>query len=131
MPPRQRAKIMATSAMSIMAMPSCPAPLGSSNTEWPSPATASATCAFSQGAQGTVRFSWVTSICNVSARRFAMASICRTISATASLRSEEHTSELQSQSNLVCRLLLEKKNLLYERLLHHVGRDLLLVYQVR
>src|SRR2546430_17541080 len=36
-------------------------------------------------------------------------------------RSEEHTSELQSQSNLVCRLLLEKKKkrlnqqLLYER----------------
>src|SRR5205085_3523690 len=27
----------------------------------------------------------------------------------ASIRSEEHTSELQSQSNLVCRLLLEKK----------------------
>src|SRR2546430_13723809 len=31
------------------------------------------------------------------------------------IRSEEHTSELQSQSNLVCRLLLEKnKCLLYE-----------------
>src|SRR2546427_3285512 len=29
--------------------------------------------------------------------------------ATRRLRSEEHTSELQSQSNLVCRLLLEKK----------------------
>src|SRR2546430_5457354 len=29
---------------------------------------------------------------------------------TISQRSEEHTSELQSQSNLVCRLLLEKKN---------------------
>src|SRR2546430_7345683 len=29
--------------------------------------------------------------------------------AVASFRSEEHTSELQSQSNLVCRLLLEKK----------------------
>src|SRR3989475_3089568 len=28
---------------------------------------------------------------------------------TAPVRSEEHTSELQSQSNLVCRLLLEKK----------------------
>src|SRR2546430_15515270 len=28
----------------------------------------------------------------------------------ANYRSEEHTSELQSQSNLVCRLLLEKKN---------------------
>src|SRR2546430_11442553 len=26
------------------------------------------------------------------------------------MRSEEHTSELQSQSNIVCRLLLEKKN---------------------
>src|SRR2546427_3999582 len=35
-------------------------------------------------------------------------------------RSEEHTSELQSQSNLVCRLLLEKKkkrkNMNYERI---------------
>src|SRR5256886_12531933 len=28
---------------------------------------------------------------------------------SSTLRSEEHTSELQSQSNLVCRLLLEKK----------------------
>src|SRR5688572_30946353 len=31
--------------------------------------------------------------------------------ALASSRSEEHTSELQSQSNLVCRLLLEKKKI--------------------
>src|SRR2546430_7810087 len=31
------------------------------------------------------------------------------IESDASWRSEEHTSELQSQSNLVCRLLLEKK----------------------
>src|SRR2546430_16085739 len=31
------------------------------------------------------------------------------------LRSEEHTSELQSQSNLVCRLLLEKKK---KKILH-------------
>src|SRR2546427_4177068 len=30
-------------------------------------------------------------------------------------RSEEHTSELQSQSNLVCRLLLEKKKKIIER----------------
>src|SRR5436305_6792637 len=29
---------------------------------------------------------------------------------TARLRSEEHTSELQSRPHLVCRLLLEKKN---------------------
>src|SRR5688572_31097458 len=38
-------------------------------------------------------------------------------------RSEEHTSELQSQSKLVCRLLLEKKNVLDVR----VGYDQLLV----
>src|SRR2546430_13346795 len=30
---------------------------------------------------------------------------------TVTSRSEEHTSELQSQSNLVCRLLLEKKKM--------------------
>src|SRR5690606_41863807 len=31
-------------------------------------------------------------------------------------RSEEHTSELQSRENLVCRLLLEKKNILRKSL---------------
>src|SRR5688572_32177838 len=34
-------------------------------------------------------------------------------------RSEEHTSELQSQSNLVCRLLLEKKKKKYE--MYNIG----------
>src|SRR5688572_31339490 len=33
-------------------------------------------------------------------------------------RSEEHTSELQSQSNLVCRLLLEKKKTNYPHNYH-------------
>src|SRR5688572_31777934 len=33
-------------------------------------------------------------------------------------RSEEHTSELQSQSNLVCRLLLEKKKASYSKLMN-------------
>src|SRR6266511_6279253 len=32
-----------------------------------------------------------------------------TIAARSSARSEEHTSELQSRDNIVCRLLLEKK----------------------
>src|SRR2546427_8396318 len=32
-------------------------------------------------------------------------------SCSTATRSEEHTSELQSQSNLVCRLLLEKKKI--------------------
>src|SRR2546430_17124959 len=45
---------------------------------------------------------------------FCAAEICARRARSASpalgcLRSEEHTSELQSQSNLVCRLLLEKK----------------------
>src|SRR2546430_3929023 len=35
--------------------------------------------------------------------------VAATIANAAANRSEEHTSELQSQSNLVCRLLLEKK----------------------
>src|SRR5205085_6675268 len=34
-------------------------------------------------------------------------------------RSEEHTSELQSQSNLVCRLLLEKKKKNIKKLQYH------------
>src|SRR2546426_3596244 len=42
-------------------------------------------------------------------------------------RSEEHTSELQSPCNLVCRLLLEKKKLLYCGIISvgcYIGRDL-------
>src|SRR2546427_7018716 len=34
-------------------------------------------------------------------------------------RSEEHTSELQSQSNLVCRLLLEKKKKITHTITHY------------
>src|SRR2546430_6812955 len=36
------------------------------------------------------------------------------------LRSEEHTSELQSQSNLVCRLLLEKKKKKIKKNTRHI-----------
>src|SRR2546430_5995212 len=42
-----------------------------------------------------------------------------TSSSTHELRSEEHTSELQSQSNLVCRLLLEKKKINLTQLQTH------------
>src|SRR5438093_2789605 len=43
-------------------------------------------------------------------RSFHCASVGRRVVATCHLdRSEEHTSELQSLTNLVCRLLLEKK----------------------
>src|SRR2546430_11037862 len=37
-------------------------------------------------------------------------------------RSEEHTSELQSQSNLVCRLLLEKNNTKNSGMVHITSR---------
>src|SRR2546430_11545470 len=40
-------------------------------------------------------------------------------------RSEEHTSELQSQSNLVCRLLLEKKKTACRHVAPNQSRDLL------
>src|SRR2546430_8131603 len=49
-------------------------------------------------------------------RSAAPADGVRAVAATA--RSEEHTSELQSQSNLVCRLLLEKKNTMIEKFTH-------------
>src|SRR2546430_12589161 len=48
----------------------------------------------------------------------------RTRPACAPPRSEEHTSELQSQSNLVCRLLLEKKK-------HDTGNHNLLTHSMQ
>src|SRR2546430_9356953 len=43
------------------------------------------------------------------ASKSALAAYAADFPSLVSSRSEEHTSELQSQSNLVCRLLLEKK----------------------
>src|SRR6266511_6420849 len=37
-------------------------------------------------------------------------------------RSEEHTSELQSRENLVCRLLLEKKKKKKKSLIYHIKK---------
>src|SRR5256885_4804140 len=45
----------------------------------------------------------------------------RRLAAVGSLRSEEHTSELQSPCNLVCRLLLEKKKEPVSRLIDHLA----------
>src|SRR5256886_12382847 len=45
------------------------------------------------------------------------------------LRSEEHTSELQSQSNLVCRLLLEKKK--KKHYSSHIHTNTIIVYILR
>src|SRR5438046_6191674 len=44
--------------------------------------------------------------------RYALVSMCVGVGqGIAAVRSEEHTSELQSLTNLVCRLLLEKKKI--------------------
>src|SRR5256886_7388460 len=48
-----------------------------------------------------------------------------TTSRSSDSRSEEHTSELQSQSNIVCRLLLEKKNS------NNIANDIVLPLHVR
>src|SRR5437868_8450641 len=47
---------------------------------------------------------YITAVCQIDRRR------CRPAELAALCRSEEHTSELQSRFDLVCRLLLEKKN---------------------
>src|SRR2546430_9789409 len=46
----------------------------------------------------------------------------RTLASGSPARSEEHTSELQSQSNLVCRLLLEKKKIREQYFPRHIER---------
>src|SRR2546430_3910105 len=77
--------------------------------------------------QGLARFSWMGSVLIVQAGTRLLVRIALVLlglgvngafaGATAAVgvsllvRSEEHTSELQSQSNLVCRLLLEKNTL--------------------
>src|SRR5437868_12969493 len=45
------------------------------------------------------------------------------ILARLAVRSEEHTSELQSRFDLVCRLLLEKKKIKTRYNTHHSGRS--------
>src|SRR5256885_5054685 len=52
--------------------------------------------------------------------RFAVNSLI----VSASARSEEHTSELQSPCNLVCRLLLEKKKKLEQHHIHPTNNTL-------
>src|SRR5688572_31481233 len=56
-----------------------------------------------------VRFSSSASSSERPRRRTSASNTFSAIGVRSLLRSEEHTSELQSQSNLVCRLLLEKK----------------------
>src|SRR5699024_11517142 len=85
--------------------------------------------------RGNIYFNLATSTCSLDSRvltRFAKISkisIVRPITSQSNTfskfrRSEEHTSELQSRFDLVCRLLLEKKkikiNLINHNLLHYI-----------
>src|SRR2546430_10534656 len=66
---------------------------------------------------------WSESTCRIASQRASNAT--SKFETPAARRSEEHTSELQSQSNLVCRLLLEKKKkkILYTHASHSVTSD--------
>src|SRR3712207_8301722 len=68
---------------------------------------------FSSGsvAKSPVDFTSTTKVESGCSRERSRASITPILSAKISSRSEEHTSELQSRQYLVCRLLLEKKNI--------------------
>src|SRR2546430_3308437 len=61
-----------------------------------------------------VRTKWIAAEAATQAVLVVLGDDVKTIGRESGLRSEEHTSELQSQSNLVCRLLLEKKKTLYK-----------------
>src|SRR2546430_10967308 len=74
---------------------------GSSSAEVGSTAVASFPCL-----PVALRRVWVTTATSFANPSTCSASFARKL---IGMRSEEHTSELQSQSNLVCRLLLEKK----------------------
>src|SRR5436305_9801618 len=55
------------------------------------------------------RRAWVTSIAFIALSAVALPTPPALAQASGPVRSEEHTSELQSRPHLVCRLLLEKK----------------------
>src|SRR5690606_40342668 len=79
-----------------------------------SPRTRSATNRILRGDVGTSLRLTVTlpvRAASLRASRFSLFSTDRFVffATASSMRSEEHTSELQSRENLVCRLLLEKK----------------------
>src|SRR5690349_25027948 len=61
-------------------------------------------------ASSTALYSWVFKILGMSSAISSSLFGSKIKSAFTAFRSEEHTSELQSRRDLVCRLLLEKKN---------------------
>src|SRR2546427_4250398 len=73
-------------------------------------------------AQGTTTASVSGIVVDDSGRGLEDADV-QVINRATGVRSEEHTSELQSQSNLVCRLLLEKKKKKkHQQCIEHEGK---------
>src|SRR2546427_5060735 len=68
-----------------------------------------ATCSVSAKKLSGLRFKTMRPIGRTGTSSSGMSLVASRMSKLNASRSEEHTSELQSQSNLVCRLLLEKK----------------------
>src|SRR5438874_7104013 len=67
---------------------------------------------------------------HTASRRACTVPLVRGVRLRSSRRSEEHTSELQSRRDLVCRLLLEKKKkliIIKEFIMSRFGRFLLLI----
>src|SRR3712207_6849141 len=69
--------------------------------------------------RGRVQRRRLAATCRRTADRAEFSSNSTQSSSSAGNRSEEHTSELQSRQYLVCRLLLEKKNLQYLHIKRH------------
>src|SRR2546427_7785792 len=101
----------ASSAGSAKASHHWPRAWASAGRAWVQPACGAAPCSLKAGAAGSSGRLWDTLA--QPARASAATRGSRRLDSFESdgifMRSEEHTSELQSQSNLVCRLLLEKK----------------------
>src|SRR2546426_8275015 len=75
----------------------------------PMPLEAPVTSATSCAMESPPRGRWVVPLSTEHRALTASGRLAMTGASMALLRSEEHTSELQSPCNLVCRLLLEKK----------------------
>src|SRR2546421_7588599 len=91
-------------AFALAAVLPCPDGIASSSLSQPRPSVRCPCCC--QNRHSAPAASWPRS---ASPASIAQRSAARRLSSSRSHRSEEHTSELQSRSDLVCRLLLEKK----------------------
>src|SRR5204863_6434890 len=93
----------------VTGVQTCALPICRPNTSW-MPATSMRDCWLEAGETMPLRWKGRSALCRSGQRKLNKPTSSATSSSTGSTsRSEEHTSELQSRRDLVCRLLLEKK----------------------